>query len=65
MKTLFDICLSFVGRHLDQVGEVDHLPLKCKEWLLDYLSSHDRLSSKEASLLVGSAVFLSSIRQVL
>lgn len=64
MKTLFDICLCYVGRHLNEVGTVDQLPLKCKEWLLDYLSSHDRLISKEASLLVASATFLASIRQI-
>lgn len=44
MKTLFDICVGYLSSHLSEhLDELGNVPTNCKELVLEWLASHDRL----------------------
>lgn len=64
MKTLFNICLSYISRNLELVGDVLCLPGECKEHLLEWLVSHDHLSSPYVPQLITDPIFVRSLQKV-
>lgn len=64
MKTLFNICLSYVSHNLELVGEVLCLPGECKELLLEWLVSHDYLNLPNVAQLITTPSFVRSLQRV-
>lgn len=66
MKTLFQICLSYVSRNLDLVGNYieDALPCECKDLILEWVSSHDLLNETCVRQLLDRPGFVGALSYV-
>uniref|UniRef100_A0A914X9B8 F-box/LRR-repeat protein 15-like leucin rich repeat domain-containing protein n=1 Tax=Plectus sambesii TaxID=2011161 RepID=A0A914X9B8_9BILA len=52
MKSLFNICLSFVSQQPRLIESLAELPTECKQLLLEWLCSHDLLSDDHSTRLM-------------
>jgi hypothetical protein len=65
MKSLFDLCLTQLARHLPaHLPSLPHLPVRCRERILEWLVSHDRIMSGQTQQLVQNAAFTQSLSEI-
>lgn len=66
MKTLFQICLSYVSRNLEIVGNYveEALPSECKDLILDWISSHDLLNEPSVRQILDRPGFVGALTYV-
>ena len=66
MKTLVDICISEISRNfaLYNPENLVHLPVNCKQQILEWLAAHDCLCRARLALLVNNGGFAENLTQV-
>uniref|UniRef100_A0A915INM8 F-box/LRR-repeat protein 15-like leucin rich repeat domain-containing protein n=1 Tax=Romanomermis culicivorax TaxID=13658 RepID=A0A915INM8_ROMCU len=65
MKTLFNICLSFISKNMQILGDdLNCLPDQCKSLLFEWFVSHDYLNSDKIRSIMTEGKFVGNLKQL-
>ncbi|KAE9416865.1 hypothetical protein Angca_006572 [Angiostrongylus cantonensis] len=63
VKSLFNICLSAVCQHRLN-DHLAHIPIECKQKLLEFFTNHDQLAAFDCDRLVSSSSFADNLTEL-